>query len=512
MNDSRAQQRPERRADSLRLATASRALPLVAGYGLNLLTTPIIASSLGLAQFGLWALTGAFAQYGSLLDLGVSRSVTRFTALHVAQDDDKAADRVLWTASLLVTSVCMPLLLVNLLVAGPFARVIGFPDTGTVRAVIVASLFILVTGQICTILTGSAYGREVQALPNIVVTVSGVIGNCVGMAAAFLSRDVVVYGWAAAGWNAVTMLAIATAVHTRIARLRPTRPSWAMLKELASFGLKGQSMLLAELVIVQVSKVLVGVDSGAASAGAYELGSRLALGFRTLGGLFIGALTAPFTRSFSERGLTGAREHAERLTTRVATLSIVPPLMGLALAPAFLSLWLGHYETLTLVAMMALCLAFAMESLTGVQGVVADAIGRPDLRVKPTITTTVLSLFLGTALLLLVGPIGLMTGIVTAIIVGSAYSIALVQPALGSSQKRYYQLIVGSVVLGFAATVLGFLSTAWLPTNSRLEAALALAVGSVVFLGFYLLTTARRGYLPRHYFSWPLKQPPGTGS
>ncbi|WP_141243222.1 polysaccharide biosynthesis C-terminal domain-containing protein, partial [Geodermatophilus obscurus] len=352
---------------------------------------------------------------------------------------------------------------------------------------------------------GSAYGREFQALPNAVVTACGFAGNCIGTAAAFLSGDVVVYAWAAAGWNAVALVAIATAVHTRIARLHPARPSWATLKELASFGLKGQSLLVAELIVIQASKILLGVASGAAAAGAYELGSRLALGFRTLGGLFTGALTAPFTRSFSERGLTGAMEHAERLTTRVAALSIVPPLLGLALAPAFLSLWLRHYEALTLAAMVGLCLAFTTDSLTGVQGVVADAIGRPGLRAKAAIVTAVLSMGLGAPLLLIFGPMGLMAGIVAAIILGSAYSIALVQPAVGSTQRRYYRLIAGPLVLGLTATVLSFLSTAWLRTDNRLEAALAVAVGCVVFLGFYLSTAVLRGYLPRHYFTWRLR-------
>jgi O-antigen/teichoic acid export membrane protein len=505
MHDSRREQRTVRRGDSLRLATASRALPLGVGYGLNLLATPIIASSLGLAQFGLWALTGAVAQYGSLLDLGVSRSVTRFTALQLAQDDERAADRVVWTAGALVTSVCLPLLLVGLLAAPPLAAVIGFPDESTVRAVIGASLVILVTGQLCTILTGAAYGREFQALPNAVIAACGLIGNCIGAAAAFLSGDVVVYAWAAAGWNVVTLMAIAAAVHTRIARLRPARPSWATLRELASFGLKGQSLLIAELLIIQLTKVLLGVVSGAAAAGAYELGSRLALGFRTLGGLFTGALTAPFTRSFSEQGLAGAREHAERLTTRVVALSIVPPLLGLALAPAFLDLWLGRHEALTLAAMTALCLAFTADSLTGVQGVVADAVGRPGLRARAAIVTAVLSLCLSVPLLLLVGPLGLLAGVVVAILLGSAYSIALIQPAVGSTQTRYYRLIGGPLILGTAATVLASLSTAWLRTDTRLEAAVTVAVGSVVFLGFYFSTAVMWGHLPRHYFSWPLR-------
>ena len=497
--------RRERRGDSLRRATASRALPLIAGYGLNLIATPVIASSLGLAQFGLWALTGAFVQYGALLDFGVARSVTRFTALHLAKDDSRAADRVVWTAATLVAGLAVPVLAVGLVAAGPFARVIGFPDVGAVRAVIGASLLILVTAQFCTILTGSAYGREIQTLPNAVITICGMAGSALGATAAFLTQDVVVYAWVVGGWNAVTLLAIAVVVHARIAHLRPTKPSWATLKELASFGLKGQSLLMAELIVIQASKVLLGVVSGAAAAGAYELGSRLALGFRTLGGLFLGALTAPLTRSFSERGVPGAKDYAEQLTTKVTTLSIAPPLLGLALAPALLTLWLGNYETLTLVTMMALCLAFTTDSLMGVQGVLADAIGRPGLRARAAIVSAVLSVVLGILLLRAVGSTGLLTGIVVATFLAWVYFISLVQPAVGSTQKRYYTLIIGPGVLGLGATVLALLSTLWLPGADRLEGALAVAVGSVVFLGSYLTTAVMRGYLPRHYFTWPLK-------
>jgi O-antigen/teichoic acid export membrane protein len=491
--------------ESLRRATASRALPLIAGYGLNLVATPIIASSLGLAQFGLWALTGAFAQYGSLLDLGVSRSVTRFTALHLAHDDARAADRVVWTAGVLVIGVSMPLVLIGLIGASPFASLIGYTDVETVRMVIGASLFMMITGQLCTVLTGAAFGREFQALPNTVITVCGVTGTGISTIAAALSRDVLVYAWVMGAWNGVTLIAIAVAIHVRIVPLRPTRPSWSTLKELTSFGLKGQSLLIAELVVFQASKVLLGVVSGAAAAGAYELGSRLALGFRTLGGLFTGALTAPLTRSFSEFGLTGARELADRLTTRVAALSVVPPLLGLALAPGFLILWLGNYESLTLATMVALCLGFATNMLTGIQAVLADAVGRPGLTAKSAVVTAVLSVSLSIVLLATVGPAGLVCGTAAAIVIGSAYNVALVQPAVGSTQRRYYRLIAGPLVLGLVACLLSFLATLWLPMETRWDGAVAVAVGTLVFLGFYLTATVLRGYLPRHYLTRPLR-------
>jgi O-antigen/teichoic acid export membrane protein len=196
-------------------------------------------------------------------------------------------------------------------------------------------------------------------------------------------------------------------------------------------------------------------------------------------------------------------ELADRLTTRVATLSLAPPLLGLALAPAFLSLWLGDYAALTLATMVALCLGFSTNMLTGIQASVAEAIGRPGLSTKAAVVTAALSVTLGVVLLVTVGPTGLVFGTAAAIVIGSAYNIALVQPAVGSTQKRYYRLIAGPPVLGLAAALLSFLSTAWLPTDDRPDAALAVAIGTAVFFAFYLVTTVWRGYLPRHYLTRP---------
>ncbi len=490
---------PARRRDSLRVATASRAVPLLAGYGLNVVATPVVAGNLGLAQFGLWALTGAFAQYGSLLDLGVARSVTRFTALHLAQDDERAADRVVSTAGTLVLAMAVPLTVIGLVAAGPFADLVGYPDAATVRTVIAASLLILVTGQLCTVLTGASFGREVQALPNAVITVCGVLGTCLSTGAAVLTRDVVAYAWTAAAWNAVTLLAIAGTVHLRVVRLRLGRPTWRTLRELASFGLKGQSLLLAELVVFQASKVLLGVVSGTTAAGAYELGSRLALGFRTLGGLFTGALTAPLTRAFSERGTPGAMVEANRLTTRVATLAVLPPLLGAALAPPFLSLWLGSYAALTLATMAALCVGFAANMLTSIQQVVAEAIGRPGLSARSAALTAFLSVVLGTTLLLTVGPAGLVVGTGLALVAGSAYNTALVQPAVGSTQLAYYRLVAGPLVLGLLAGAAALLVTLWIPGDDRLGGTVGVAVGTTVFLALYLPLAVLRGYLPRQW-------------
>ncbi len=56
------------------------------GYLFSFLSAPIVLAGLGLRNFGIWALTGALAQYGALLDLGVGVSLTRYIAVH---EDDR---------------------------------------------------------------------------------------------------------------------------------------------------------------------------------------------------------------------------------------------------------------------------------------------------------------------------------------------------------------------------------------------------------------------------------------
>jgi hypothetical protein len=54
---------------------------MLSGYVFSFVLAPIMLARLGLAQFGVWAVTGAFATYAGLMDLGVTRALGRFVAL-----------------------------------------------------------------------------------------------------------------------------------------------------------------------------------------------------------------------------------------------------------------------------------------------------------------------------------------------------------------------------------------------------------------------------------------------
>ena len=55
--------------NTLTVGASAQVIPLIAGYGLNLVATPYVVSQLGLHDFGVWAMTGAIAQYAALLEI-----------------------------------------------------------------------------------------------------------------------------------------------------------------------------------------------------------------------------------------------------------------------------------------------------------------------------------------------------------------------------------------------------------------------------------------------------------
>src|SRR6184192_1605007 len=90
---------------SLATNTLAQTSSLLTGYVLSFVSAPIILAGLGLRAFGIWALTGALAQYAALLDLGLARAIARFVALHEEQDDRTSVGQTMAVGLLAVVAL-----------------------------------------------------------------------------------------------------------------------------------------------------------------------------------------------------------------------------------------------------------------------------------------------------------------------------------------------------------------------------------------------------------------------
>src|SRR5207244_13172807 len=60
--------------------------------------TPFVLGRLGVDGYALWVLVAAFAQYGTLLDLGIGGAIIKYVAEHTARREGERARSVVASA------------------------------------------------------------------------------------------------------------------------------------------------------------------------------------------------------------------------------------------------------------------------------------------------------------------------------------------------------------------------------------------------------------------------------
>ena len=169
---------------SLKIGAIAQILPLAASYGVNLLATPYVVGQLGLRDFGVWAMTGAIAQYAALLDLGAARAANRYVALFHARGEaekDRSVVGICVTAALGLGA----LLYVTAFFSADIAeKVFHTGDSALTRFLLLCSVTILTCGLLARVLAMASIGRGRQLPANIGLAVLGaaqVLGGVVGL-------------------------------------------------------------------------------------------------------------------------------------------------------------------------------------------------------------------------------------------------------------------------------------------------------------------------------------------
>jgi O-antigen/teichoic acid export membrane protein len=481
------------RKNSLRANTISQGLPVAAGYALNILSTPIVVHQLGLQAFGIWAITVAVAQYGAVFDFGISRSVTRFVALHHARQETRAERQVLTIAIAVLASLGL-LLLALAIPAGLLAEGLGAPDAGSNLAVLAAAaVVVLVSGLLGRAFASLAFGRGRMVALNLALATSNGLMALTGVVALLIEPSLTSFALGTALGAVLGLLGVVIVLRVTEADLAFARPDASMFKEIAAFGLRGQSVLVADLVVFQSSKLIIGAVLGASAAGIYELGSRLALGGRTFGSLASTTLTPVITTTFSTDGIAGVREKYEALARRTVAWGAIWPLLVAGAGPSLIPLWLGDTPEESVLVVTALSFGFAINVATGTATVAALSVGRADVIARSALGTTVIFIIPVVPLTLAFGVPGAVLAVVTATVLGAAYGVHLSCAAVDASPRSYYRAIGWTTAGGLVAAAVSALVTATFFTEDRVAGAIGVIVSSLIVTVGCLASSRVRG-------------------
>lgn len=149
----------------------------------GILLTPYIIRSLGVSQYGLYTLIGAFTPYFALFDFGLGKTITRFTAHYRATHNVSSEHRFLASISRLYLLLTVLLLITGVWLYMKVDRIWGahftegeLSDVRRMVAVVVFSQVIIIPGSAFTAICNGyglfAFPRAVQPVKYIIRAVS----------------------------------------------------------------------------------------------------------------------------------------------------------------------------------------------------------------------------------------------------------------------------------------------------------------------------------------------------
>lgn len=310
--------------------------------------TPIILSSLGSQKYGAWVLVGQFISYLTMLNLGVSSSITRYYARYLAKDDALSNHRLCSTAGFILAIVGIIVFLAAWFMRNGLVSFYGVEKSLYMDFVGALMLLALCMGATLPfrIFIGilQAYHRiyyvDLAIFVSTILRFLGVLYlkfygeiNLTTLAIVLLFSEFFKY---------LVMLISAKYFSTGMAKFSFKYVSWKMAKRIYSLGLASFSSSLLKMIRTQLPITLVGNVFGLALVPVISIPLSV---LRNIGAP-LGRVGTIFTALASELDAVGKKETIQFLNIEATKLLLfITSAIALLLAffsRSILSFWLGE--------------------------------------------------------------------------------------------------------------------------------------------------------------------------
>lgn len=486
--------------------TLAQSASVIVGYLFSLLLAPLMISRLGLDAFGVWAVTGAFATYAGLLDLGIGRSLSRFIAVYDAEGDEKQIDECMGLGMIATLVVGVAAAAVAALGAPLLSDQLGVLGADEMRIVLLSSVAIWTINGIEGVLTAVGIGLRRMVPPNVAITTAASVNFAFSVAALLLSTSLVVYALANAAAGVVAL--VPTFFAMRYVWRAPyfALPSAALVKEVLVFSAKNQVGWLADLVNFQTDKVIIALMVDIRAAAIYEIASRVVLAVRSVAVLSVSAMIPTTAARIVEEGRQVITNIYRSYTQKSCAIAFPLFTFTAVSAPFLLVAWLNTATGDAEVLVPFLNLAYLVNITTAVGTTVAIGAGHPGFASANSVLIAILNVLLTLALAPLFGLWGVVTGTFVAVTFGSVvFNVRFLKLfGLRASALLGAVLPPGALALGLGIPPAAMAIAVGVPSG-RPSATFWLLVATVAYVIPYWLIATRRGLLPSRLEFPPLR-------
>lgn len=477
--------------------TMAQSAGQLSGYVFSFLLAPLMISRLGLDAFGVWAVTGAFATYAGLLDLGIGRSLARFIAVFDAAKEERQIDECVGFG-LIATIVVGIGTAAAAFAAAPFVSdQLGVLDGGEMRIVLLASVAIWTVNGLDGVLTAVGVGLREMVPPNIATSAGATINFVFSVVALAISSSLVFYALANVAAGVVALLPAFLAMRYVWRAPYVALPSATLVKEVLVFSAKNQIGWLADLINFQTDKIIIALLVDIRAAAVYEIASRVVFAVRSIAVLSVSAMIPTTAARIVEEGREVIGQIYRRYTLRSCAIAFPLFTVVSVTSPFLLIAWLDRAPGDAELLVPFLTLAYFVNITTAVGTTIAIGAGHPGVASANSALIAVLNVAFTLALAPLFGLWGVVAGTFVSVTLGSLIFNArfLRLFSLPSSDLLGAVLRPGVLALGLGIPPAALALAVGVPSGRAAAIPLLLLAGAAYTIPYWLIAT-RRGYLP----------------
>ena len=309
--------------------------------------TPYVIRSLGASQYGLYTLMGGILPYMTLLDLGLSRTITRFVSYYRVHNDEEGQAQFMTTAAHIYGAVVLLLLSIGAIIYYHVDAIWGQHFTASELNDVRQMLLIIILAQAIIVpgnaFTSICYGCGYFAFPRAVQPIK------------YIVRTICIVALLMCGYKAVALIALEAVLNVLIVistyvYVRKRAKQWCRFsdkhgdyKQVLTYGM--WIALYATTCALQwnVAQIIAGITTDAATVGVVGIG--IVLG--NMYGYFaetINRMTMPRASIFVKKNPTGREVTAEMTRVGRVVAIIQVGVLGafIIMGRAFVELWAGN--------------------------------------------------------------------------------------------------------------------------------------------------------------------------
>jgi len=419
--------------------------------------TPLILHRIGVAGYGTWAVFLAINGLTSLADLGLVGTLSKFVAEYYARQDFVALARLLSSG---LTLFLVLDLVIGTAVWGASPLLVerlfrGSTMSNADLVVLLRCFLIVIAANILSQLFASVTTGLQRLDLTHVMSGANVVMNAI-FAGVLLLRGRglrgLVYGYIG---SAIVTIVIYLLLVRRIlpqVALNPLRFDRTEARKMFGYSLRLYVTQAAVVVHNQVEKVFLAILVGVAPVGWYDIASDIALKLRGA----IGLILSPVLPAASELNALGDESRMKELYYRshkyLALVGVPVVCYVAAVSNRFVTLWLGPNLRMIALPLSVLLAVNFFNLATGPGFMIFAGSGNLKPGVQSAILAIVLNVLLSLGLIYKFGFAGAVMGTAGALILASAYFMAVFHrqsgyPIFRVLQESYFKPTLCSVLL-----------------------------------------------------------------